>query len=142
MKELLSYAFSPLREGDIALYRGTGNGLAKSPILVLAEAESGRSGGLVDAWAVECRSRCLQGWYHAFADCPTVRLIQIRRAERAGDRRIEPRNHRLKSARKAAAPVVVSLPKTPSIGFAIASESEHDCGMIAIAFLFVRVLWD
>ena len=47
----------------------------------------------------------------------------------------------LKSARKAAAPVVVSLPKTPSMGFAIASESEHDCRMIAIAFLFVRVLW-
>src|SRR5439155_26165599 len=31
----------------------------------------------------------------------------------------------------------LSVPKTPSIGFAIASESEHDCWMIAIAFLFV-----
>ena len=36
MNELLSYAFSPLREGDIALQRGSGNGLA--PIL-LAVAE-------------------------------------------------------------------------------------------------------
>src|SRR5271154_7451215 len=34
MNELLSYAFSPLREGDIALYRGSGNGLA--PILLVA----------------------------------------------------------------------------------------------------------
>ena len=36
----------------------------------------------------------------------------------------------------------LSVPKTPSIGFAIASESEHDCWMFAIAFLFVRVLCD
>jgi hypothetical protein len=28
------------------------------------------------------------------------------------------------------------------LGFAIAGESEHDCGMFAIAFLFVRVLCD
>jgi hypothetical protein len=35
---------------------------------------------------------------------------------------------------------LVSVPKTPFIGFAIASESEHDCWMFAIAFLFVRVL--
>jgi PAS domain S-box-containing protein len=34
VKELLSYAFSPLREGDIALYRGAGSGLA--PILLVA----------------------------------------------------------------------------------------------------------
>src|SRR5476651_2711294 len=36
----------------------------------------------------------------------------------------------------------LSVPKTPSIGFAIAGESEHDCWMFAIAFLFVRVLCD
>ena len=34
MNEFLSYVFSPLREGDIALYRGAGNGLA--PILLVA----------------------------------------------------------------------------------------------------------
>ena len=34
MKELSSYVFSPLREGDIALYRGSGVGLA--PILLVA----------------------------------------------------------------------------------------------------------
>ena len=34
MNELLNYVFSPLREGDIALYRGSGNGLA--PILLSA----------------------------------------------------------------------------------------------------------
>ena len=34
MNELLSYVFSPLRGGDIALYRGSGNGLA--PILLVA----------------------------------------------------------------------------------------------------------
>jgi len=33
-KELSSYTFSPLREGDIALYRGSGGGLAQ--ILVVA----------------------------------------------------------------------------------------------------------
>ena len=34
MQELLSYVFSPLREGDIALFRGSGDGLA--PILLVA----------------------------------------------------------------------------------------------------------
>ncbi len=34
MNELSSYAFSPLREGDFALYRGFGSGLA--PILLVA----------------------------------------------------------------------------------------------------------
>ena len=38
MNELLSYVFSPLREGDIALYRGSGNGLA--PILLAAAEET------------------------------------------------------------------------------------------------------
>ncbi|SIO47613.1 PAS domain S-box-containing protein [Bradyrhizobium erythrophlei] len=38
MKELLSYEFSPLREGDIALHRGSGNGLA--PILLAAAEET------------------------------------------------------------------------------------------------------
>ena len=38
MNELLSYVFSPLREGDIALYRGSCNGLA--PILLVAAEET------------------------------------------------------------------------------------------------------
>jgi PAS domain S-box-containing protein len=38
VKELLGYVFSPLREGDIALYRGSGNGLA--PILLVAAEET------------------------------------------------------------------------------------------------------
>src|ERR1700720_4894920 len=38
MNELLSYVFSPLREGDVALYRGSGNGLA--PILLVAAEET------------------------------------------------------------------------------------------------------
>jgi hypothetical protein len=38
VKELLSYVFSPLREGDIALYRGSGNGLP--PILLVAAEET------------------------------------------------------------------------------------------------------
>ncbi len=38
MKELSGYAFSPLSEGDIALYRGCGNGLA--PILLVAAEET------------------------------------------------------------------------------------------------------
>jgi hypothetical protein len=37
--ELLGYVFSPLREGDIALYRGSGNGLAPT-LLVAAEETS------------------------------------------------------------------------------------------------------
>ena len=38
MNELLRYSFSPLREGDIALYRGSGHGLA--PILLVAGKET------------------------------------------------------------------------------------------------------
>jgi hypothetical protein len=38
VNELLGYVFSPLREGDIALYRGSGNGLA--PILLVAAEET------------------------------------------------------------------------------------------------------
>src|SRR3984893_11003106 len=38
VKELSSYVFSPLREGDIALHRGSGNGLA--PILLVAAEET------------------------------------------------------------------------------------------------------
>src|ERR1700687_1406733 len=38
VKELSSYVFAPLREGDIALYRGSGNGLA--PILLVAAEET------------------------------------------------------------------------------------------------------
>src|SRR3984957_3476870 len=38
VKELSSYAFSPLREGDLSLYRGSGNGLP--PILLVAAEET------------------------------------------------------------------------------------------------------
>jgi serine/threonine protein kinase len=38
VNDLLSYVFSPLREGAIALYRGSGNGLA--PILLVAAEET------------------------------------------------------------------------------------------------------
>ena len=38
MNDLSGYVFSPLREGDIALYRGSGNGLA--PILLVAAQET------------------------------------------------------------------------------------------------------
>jgi hypothetical protein len=38
VSELSSYVFSPLREGDIALYRGSGNGLA--PVLLVAAEET------------------------------------------------------------------------------------------------------
>src|SRR6201995_3613585 len=38
VNELSSYAFSPLREGDFALYRGFGSGLA--PILLVAAEET------------------------------------------------------------------------------------------------------
>ena len=38
MNELSRYVFSPLREGDIAIYRGSGPGLA--PILLIAAEET------------------------------------------------------------------------------------------------------
>jgi PAS domain S-box-containing protein len=50
VKELLSYVFSPLREGDIALYRGSGNGLA--PILLVTAV--GTSLGCVERLEHEC----------------------------------------------------------------------------------------
>ena len=42
MKELSGYVFSPLRKGDIALYRGAGNGLA--PILLAVAEETSPAG--------------------------------------------------------------------------------------------------
>jgi hypothetical protein len=38
VNELSSYVFSPLREGDVGVYRGSGNGL--SPILVVSADEN------------------------------------------------------------------------------------------------------
>jgi signal transduction histidine kinase len=35
VKELSSYVFSPLTEGDVALYRGFGNGLSSIPLINL-----------------------------------------------------------------------------------------------------------
>jgi hypothetical protein len=66
-----------------------------------SQAATGRSRGRVDAWAGERRSRRLQGWHHALADCPAGRLIPIGCAEGADDRRIGARNHRLKLAEEA-----------------------------------------
>jgi hypothetical protein len=40
VNELSSYVFSPLTEGDIGLYRGSGNGLA--PILLVAAEKTSR----------------------------------------------------------------------------------------------------
>ncbi len=42
MKELSSYEYSPLREGNIALYRGSGNGLASILLVAAAETLSGQ----------------------------------------------------------------------------------------------------
>ena len=38
--------------------------------------------------------------------------------------------------------IAFSVPNTPSVGIAIPSESEYDRWMFAIAFSFVRVLYD
>jgi serine/threonine protein kinase len=54
VKELSSYTFSPLREGDIALYRGSGSGLA--PILVVAAEET--SLGCVERLEHEYALKC------------------------------------------------------------------------------------
>jgi hypothetical protein len=51
VNELSSYVFAPLREGDIALYRGSGNGLA--PILFVA--------------AEETALDCIEGLEHEYA---------------------------------------------------------------------------
>jgi serine/threonine protein kinase len=54
VNELSSYVFSPLREGDIALYRGSGNGLA--PILLVAAEETslGCVARLEHEYALKC----------------------------------------------------------------------------------------
>jgi hypothetical protein len=54
VKELSSYAFSPLREGDISLFRGSGIGLA--PILLVAADES--SLGCVERLEHEYALKC------------------------------------------------------------------------------------
>src|ERR1700674_171378 len=51
MNELSGYVFSPLREGDIVLYRGSGNGL--TPILLVA--------------AEETSPGCVEGLEHEYA---------------------------------------------------------------------------
>jgi hypothetical protein len=38
----------------------------------------------IDPWSVECRSRRIQGWYHAFTDRSTVRNISSQCAKGAG----------------------------------------------------------
>ena len=50
MYELSGYVFSSLREGDVALYRGSGNGLA--PILLVAPEET--SPGCIERLDHEC----------------------------------------------------------------------------------------
>ena len=35
MSELSGYVFLPLREGDISLYRGSGNGLIRNTVVVV-----------------------------------------------------------------------------------------------------------
>ena len=42
-----------------------------------SNASAERGYRLIDTWAAKRRSRCFQGWRHACADCPTVRLIRI-----------------------------------------------------------------
>src|SRR5580704_14447002 len=54
MNELSGYVFSSLREGDIALYRGSGNGL--TPILLVAVEES--SLGCVERLEHEYELKC------------------------------------------------------------------------------------
>ena len=54
MQELSSYVFSPLREGDIALCRGNGNGLA--PILLVAAEDT--SPGSVERLEHEYALKC------------------------------------------------------------------------------------
>src|SRR3984957_8851285 len=54
MNELSGYVFSSLREGDIALYRGSGNGLA--PILLVAAEET--SPGCVERLEHEYSLKC------------------------------------------------------------------------------------
>ena len=39
------------------------------------------SSSLIDTWATQRRSCCLQSWHHACADCAAVRLIPIGRAQ-------------------------------------------------------------
>src|SRR6202035_2832126 len=54
VKELSSYEYAPLREGEIALYRGSGNGLA--PILLVAAEET--SLGCVERLEHEYALKC------------------------------------------------------------------------------------
>jgi hypothetical protein len=53
VKELLSYAFSSLREGDLALYRGAGNGLAPILLLIAKETSPGCAERLEHEYALK-----------------------------------------------------------------------------------------
>jgi hypothetical protein len=84
MYELSGYAFAPLREGDIALFRGNGNDL--SPILLATvdetsidcverlEHEYALKGGLAGHWTyrISCASR--SPWWGRCAGCMSEAL--------------------------------------------------------------------
>src|ERR1700724_1174479 len=54
MNELSGYVFSPLREGDIALHRGFGNGLAPILLVVTEETSLGCVERLEHEYALKC----------------------------------------------------------------------------------------
>jgi hypothetical protein len=53
VNELSSYVFCPLREGEISLYRGSGNGLAPIQLVATEETEPGRVSRLEHEYALK-----------------------------------------------------------------------------------------
>ena len=53
MDELLGYVFSPLRKGDIELYRGSGNGLESILLVAVEENSLGSVGRLEHEYALK-----------------------------------------------------------------------------------------
>ena len=68
MNELSGYVFAPLREGDIALYRGSGNGV--EPILLVGP---GLVTGTNPIWKPKAR-------HHPLWAAPTVSATRAPRA--------------------------------------------------------------
>ena len=90
----------------------------------------------VNPWVVPPRCYRNAYWRRSFAESPLAQAVPFCIDNQNKNDRYRTCTEQSNETKR------LSVPKTPSIGFANAGESEHDCWMFAIAFLFVRLLCD
>ena len=125
MNELSSYVFSSLREGDIALYRGSGNGL--TPILLVAA--EGTSPGL---------AKCAQiadPEVARFGQLSPTRLLKAQQAKIPHEKSKGLQAGSNASKRGLIIRGMLTPPDRPSRGFVLRSEDAKESTMISIRHL-------